>query len=365
MHPSPSHEPTVATSEVATRVGLLLFDDFDLLDLGGPYEVFLTANRLAVRAGRRAPFAVSTHSLDRQPRSAYGGLVVTPGADVTTDHDLDVLVVPGAVDLTAPLGDRRLIDLIRQTGSNGCVVASVCTPDADWVDTGPVVTAGGLSKGLAMALHLVERWTDRDLAERTAEQLAYPWDSNGGTVAAAAPTAPPEVQADTKDWTWVLDRACGECGGDVSGLDLAELSELHRSTLASWLGVLDASSPDLAVRPAPDVWSTLEYSAHVSAVYRHAFERLTLICELDEPVFADVDPNVEASAERYDRWTPALATRELSAAGARLAELLSVLGPADLERPGLRSNGSHFTGLTLIRYSLHDPFHHLWDVGAI
>jgi transcriptional regulator GlxA family with amidase domain len=45
-----------------------------------------------------------------------------------------------------------------------------------WVDAGEVVTSGGLSSGIAMALHLVERFAGRDLALRTARQIEYEWD---------------------------------------------------------------------------------------------------------------------------------------------------------------------------------------------
>ena len=45
-----------------------------------------------------------------------------------------------------------------------------------WVDAGEVVTAGGLSSGIAMALHLVDRFAGRELAVRTARQIEYDWD---------------------------------------------------------------------------------------------------------------------------------------------------------------------------------------------
>ncbi len=51
---------------------------------------------------------------------------------------------------------------------------------ARWVDAGSIVTAGGLSSGLAMALHFVDRLVDRNLAVATAAQLAYEWDPGDG-----------------------------------------------------------------------------------------------------------------------------------------------------------------------------------------
>lgn len=54
------------------------------------------------------------------------------------------------------------------------------TRDVQWVDSGEIVTAGGLSAGIAMALHLVERLADLELASATARQIEYAWDPGGG-----------------------------------------------------------------------------------------------------------------------------------------------------------------------------------------
>ena len=194
------------------HVSLLLFDEVDLLDVGGPYEVFLTADRLAVRDGGEPPFLVDTVSLDGGPVRAYGGLGLVPSATADVLATTDLVVVPGAVALDPVRGDAELIDAIRRSaGRPGVTVASVCTgafllhdagllterpwtthwedvgelaaeAGADtarrgvrWVDDGPVVTGGALSSGIAMALHLVERFAGRDLAERTARQIDYVW----------------------------------------------------------------------------------------------------------------------------------------------------------------------------------------------
>jgi transcriptional regulator GlxA family with amidase domain len=45
-----------------------------------------------------------------------------------------------------------------------------------WVDTDEIVTAGGLGSGIAMSLHLVDRFEGRELAVKTARQLEYDWD---------------------------------------------------------------------------------------------------------------------------------------------------------------------------------------------
>lgn len=203
-------------SSTTHRVAILIFDGVDLLDVGGPYEVFLTASRLAVRDGLPPPFDVTTVSLDGRQRTAYGGLGLEPERSIE-DMVSDVFIVPGLVDVPAATRDEVLIDAIRDAGDSAAIVASVCTGalllasaglldgavatthfedvgqlgellgsgravDERWVDAGRVVTAGGLSNGIAMGLHLVHRLESLDLARRTARQIEYPWDPEDGLV---------------------------------------------------------------------------------------------------------------------------------------------------------------------------------------
>lgn len=197
-----------------TRVGLLVFEQFDLLDVGAPYEVLLTANRLATRDGAPPPFTVDVVGLTTDPLQAYGGMAVTPTrrlAEVV--DDLDVLLVPGAIDLDGALAAPALVDAVRDAAGTVPVLASVCTgafvlgradllagrawtthwEDVDaladevgdggrrarWVDDGEVVTGGGLSCGLDLGLHLVDRYAGRELAVVTARQVDHVWDPDG------------------------------------------------------------------------------------------------------------------------------------------------------------------------------------------
>jgi transcriptional regulator GlxA family with amidase domain len=122
-----------------------------------------------------------------------------------------VFVVPGAVAIDDVVSDKALMSAVEPLAEGASVVASVCTgafvlgalgvldgrswtthwedveelssrvpttgeASVRWVDTGEVVTAGGLSSGIAMSLHLVDRFEGRALAARTARQLEYEWD---------------------------------------------------------------------------------------------------------------------------------------------------------------------------------------------
>ena len=197
------------------RIGIVVFEQVDLLDVGGPYEVLLTASRLVERDGGEPPFEVLTLGLTPEPVAAYGGLRLTPSATLADAGRLDVLVVPGAIRIDDVLADSELVAAIRGAAGTAETVASVCTgafvlqslgfldgrpwtthwEDVEdlaaraggagqawvrWVDAGEVVTAGGLSSGIAMALHLVDRFAGRDLALRTARQIEYDWDPEAG-----------------------------------------------------------------------------------------------------------------------------------------------------------------------------------------
>jgi len=168
------------------------------------------------------------------------------------------------------------------------------------------------------------------------------------------------VPPDTKDWTWVLQRPCPECGYDASAVPPEELGDAVRVTLAPWRAAL--ARPHAAVRPRPDVWSVLEYGCHVRDVFRVFDGRLALLLEQDDPQFADWDQDATALAEGYHRQDPDAVQGELTAAGEAIAARFDAVPPTAWERPGRRSNGSVFTVRTLGLYFLHDVEHHLYDV---
>ena len=167
--------------------------------------------------------------------------------------------------------------------------------------------------------------------------------------------------SDDKDWTWVLERPCPDCGYDSAAPQVGELGRITRSTVTAWQEVL--GRPDVRVRPAPAVWSPLEYACHVRDVYRLFGERLALMLAEDDPRFANWDQDATALAERYHEQEPAAVFEQLTAHGTAMAERLDGVRGAQWLRPGRRSNGSVFTVDSLGRYVLHDVVHHLHDVG--
>lgn len=197
----------VQSGAMTCRVGILLFDDVEVLDVAGPFEVFSTASRLVERTGKPPPFEVITVGVNA-PVCARHGLVVMPAHRLGAEPPIDVLVVPGGV-VTGVLKQAATIDWIRSRAAVAQLTTSVCTgafllaeaglldgrpatthweDQADlasayprvlvrsgvpWVDDGAVVTSAGISAGIEMSLHIVDRLLGEDWAQRTARQIEY------------------------------------------------------------------------------------------------------------------------------------------------------------------------------------------------
>lgn len=197
------------------RVAILLFPGFDLIDAGGPYEVFLTASRLAQRDGLPAQYDVLLVSPGGADAVAFGGMTVTGLRAPEEVGAVDIALIPGTIDIGAAVADRHIVDAVSQMLGAAAVVTSVCTgafllanagvlegrpatthwEDVElleldgrtgpvarfvrWVDDGEIVTSGGLTSGIHMALHMVARDYGVAHAVRTAKQLDLPWDPAG------------------------------------------------------------------------------------------------------------------------------------------------------------------------------------------
>lgn len=173
-------------------------------------------------------------------------------------------------------------------------------------------------------------------------------------------SAPEAVPADTKDWTWVLERPCPECGLDLSQVPREAVAGRVRTSAGAWGRVLER--PAVRDRPSPTVWSPLEYGCHVRDVLRLYDERLQLMLGQDDPLYADWDQDATAVAERYGEQDPATVSSALWTAARTVADRFDGLSPQQWERVGRRSDGASFTVTTFALYFLHDVEHHLHDV---
>lgn len=168
------------------------------------------------------------------------------------------------------------------------------------------------------------------------------------------------ITPDTKNWTWVLETPCPECGYDAAAITFRDVPSLSRVNAAAWQVRLRAD--DVRERPDDSTWSPLEYAAHVRDVFRIFRDRLQRILEEEAPTFANWDQDATALADRYAEQDPAVVARELVEAAEHLALAFESVTDAQLGRTGLRSDGITFTVESLALYFIHDPIHHLWDV---
>jgi hypothetical protein len=168
------------------------------------------------------------------------------------------------------------------------------------------------------------------------------------------------IVPDTKDWTWVLQRECPECGFDASTTPHIEVASLIRDNARGWQELF-GSGMELRERPRADVWSPLEYACHVRDVFTLYHYRLGLMLTEDDPQFPNWDQDETAVAEKYGEQDPEQVIVDLRLAAETLASAFARLGDEQWERTGSRSDGAEFTVDTFARYLVHDPIHHLYD----
>ena len=196
-----------------TTVGILIFDDVEVLDFAGPFEVFSRTRLVGGAESRRsddsAPFDVFTVGRDHIV-TAIGGLKLIPHHSLADAPPIDILVVPGGFGTRGLLKDDATLAWIRQTAHRASQVTSVCTgalllaqvgalrgrrATTHWaaldllasidstilvqrdarVVSDTVVTSAGVSAGIDMAFSVVEKLHGPEVARETAHYIEYPW----------------------------------------------------------------------------------------------------------------------------------------------------------------------------------------------
>jgi hypothetical protein len=170
------------------------------------------------------------------------------------------------------------------------------------------------------------------------------------------------ITPDTKNWTWVLEHTCPECGFDAAGFRRESVGSMIRDNARTWALVL--RRPDVHARPDDATWSPLEYACHVRDVFRIYDGRLALMLTERDPRFPDWDQDATAVDDDYAAQDPATVAAELAVAAEQFADRYDAVAGEQWARTGMRSDGSRFTVESLARYMIHDPVHHLYDVGA-
>lgn len=187
------------------NTAILIFDDVEVLDFAGPFEVFSVTNEL----NGYGILNVYTVAREKAPVKARNGLSVNPDFGINDAPGPDLLIIPGGIGTRAVLGQHDVISWIRTSASNAEKVMSVCTgslllakagllegaratthhevfeelaalaPDTEivrnerFVDNGQVVTSGGISAGIDMSLYVIELIYGKDAARKTAAYMEY------------------------------------------------------------------------------------------------------------------------------------------------------------------------------------------------
>jgi hypothetical protein len=169
------------------------------------------------------------------------------------------------------------------------------------------------------------------------------------------------IEPDTKDWTWVIDESCQQCGFDPAGVAREDLPDLIHETTREWYAAL--ADADCAVRPAPHVWSHLEYACHVRDVHELFARRVQQMLDEDDPAFENWDQDATAVEQAYDLQDPGEVGTALVERAAEAAALYSSVADDQWQRTGRRGDGAVFTVETIGTYHLHDVVHHVWDIA--
>ena len=168
------------------------------------------------------------------------------------------------------------------------------------------------------------------------------------------------IVPDAKDWTWVLERVCPECGFDARDVDPQHLPARIARTTEAWRAVLQRR--DVRHRPDEATWSPLEYGCHVRDVHRVYAGRVARMLAEDDPYYENWDQDATAVDDAYGDQDPSVVSEELAGSAAELGALFAGVHGEGWQRTGRRSDGAAFTVDSIGRYYLHDIEHHLWDV---
>jgi transcriptional regulator GlxA family with amidase domain len=193
-------------------LAILIFEEVEVLDFCGPFEVFSVASHFTDPPA----FKVLTVAEDAGPVLTHGGLIVNPHHRLFDCPQPDLLLVPGGQGTRKEMNNPVVIDWIRQSAEKAELIMSVCTgalllakaglldgrqatthhgaidllrqmapkttvrTDERFVDNGSVICSAGIAAGIDMSLHVVARLLGSGQALKTARQMEYPWQESEG-----------------------------------------------------------------------------------------------------------------------------------------------------------------------------------------
>lgn len=187
------------------NVGIFLFNDIELLDFAGPYEVFSVTSEL----NDYQLFNVFTISSDGAEIKSVNGLRVLPDYTFDNHPPIDILVIPGGVGSRAEVNKQEVLTWINNTCRDAKITMSVCsgarilgvlgfldgleavthhsvieplakiapnaiiTPGKRFTDNGKILTAGGISAGIDLSLHIVKKLHGGETVNKTIKYMEY------------------------------------------------------------------------------------------------------------------------------------------------------------------------------------------------
>ena len=194
------------------NVGIFVFDEVEVLDFAGPFEVFSRTRLLKGAESRRsndsAPFNPFTVSIDTKPLTATGGLKIIADYTFNNFPKIDILIVPGGYGTRTLLNNEILLKWIKAVSDKANITASVCTGSlllakagllegkratTHWgaiealksiskdirviterrVVNDEIITSAGVSSGIDMAFMIVENLYGEEVASDTSKYIEF------------------------------------------------------------------------------------------------------------------------------------------------------------------------------------------------
>lgn len=187
------------------NVGILLFNDVEVLDFAGPFEVFSVTSEL----NNCDLFKVFTITKDGKLITAVNGLKVLPDYSFNDHPQIDVLIIPGGIGTRKEMEDENVLEWIKNKYASSQITFSVCSgarilgkaglldemeavthheviphlkeiapktiinEKARFIDNGRIMTCGGISAGIDLSLYIVQKLFGEGITKKTIGYMEY------------------------------------------------------------------------------------------------------------------------------------------------------------------------------------------------
>lgn len=187
------------------NVAILIFDNVEVLDFTGPYEVFNDANRVT---GKNY-FSVYTIAENKKQITSRDGLKIVPDFTIKNCPPPYILIIPGGQGRKIVMNNSTITDWIKAQFKKLELLLSVCTgafiisktgllkglkatthhesysefeetfkdvelvKNVKYVDNGKIITSGGIASGIDMSLYVVGKLLGKDISQAVKTHLEY------------------------------------------------------------------------------------------------------------------------------------------------------------------------------------------------